>query len=161
MGDTIIEAPAPDCAGIIGRARSFRATSAVPDGLSVLVFAPLRGVLHADNRDGLRRFIERVIDKIGIVRRNPLADAALLLFSADERKQNQILQAVTNGRFDANGCRRIQGAKMFAYCRKISRRAFRKSQLHAVKHRKAAATSSSVANSPRLASASPSSTSGR
>jgi len=60
------------------------------------MLAFLREVVHAEYHDFLFSLVNRVIDYIGVTRRDEFADALLLLPPAKTRKQYKILQTVIN-----------------------------------------------------------------
>src|SRR5438105_13905861 len=123
-------------------------------GVPVLTTA--RGLLNRQDNDFLCSLVDRVIDEIAVSGRHEFADALDILGTTDRRKKCQALKRAQYRISHRERRGRITDMQILGNLCKVARRAWCEPQPHRSKRRKAASTSSSVANSRRFACASPS-----
>src|SRR4051794_39367773 len=116
---------------------------------------------NGDDHNRSSHLISPIVDEVGILPRDNLAYAVDFLFAPGVRKQQEILERLIDGGAHPNGGFWISFSKVVGDFGKVPAGTACKAKLHRSKRRNAASTSASVANSPRLASARPSSTSAR
>src|SRR5436190_23510130 len=129
--------------------------------LEVTVCACARGMLDRIDDDLPCRVVNAVIDNEGVAPRDNLAHALDCLRPACTREPTEHPQGFEDRGTDAHGGSGILGANVVTNRRQILSGSRREAQPHGSNRRNAASTSASLAKSPRLACASPSSTAGK
>ncbi len=92
------------------------------------MLAIARGVLDRDDNDLFRRFVDTVVDEIGIAARHEFADTPYFLPSADEGEEDEGLERSEYRAADAQGCLGITFADEIGNSAQVLRRLARKTE---------------------------------